>query len=201
MSCARARRIDVLANNAGALFGSRRLTSEGFEQTFALNHLAPFLLTHLLRDRLGGARVITTASDAHKAGRLDLSDLNSASSFAAPASTARRSSATSSSPASSPARARAARELLSPGVVRTGSDKNESGFGATRISDDVDGPVPALARARRALARLARDREREAAALSGVYVEDESASSSRARRPRTRRWPRGCGKKASRCSG
>ena len=44
--------IDVLANNAGALFASRQLTGDGFERTFALNHLAPFLLTHLLRDRL-----------------------------------------------------------------------------------------------------------------------------------------------------
>jgi NAD(P)-dependent dehydrogenase (short-subunit alcohol dehydrogenase family) len=41
--------VDVLANNAGALFASRRETSEGFEQTFALNHLAPFLLTNQLR--------------------------------------------------------------------------------------------------------------------------------------------------------
>ncbi|MGZ6576139.1 MAG: SDR family NAD(P)-dependent oxidoreductase, partial [Solirubrobacteraceae bacterium] len=43
--------VDVLANNAGALFASRKETSEGLEQTFALNHLAPFLLTNLLRDR------------------------------------------------------------------------------------------------------------------------------------------------------
>src|ERR1700742_1531050 len=45
-------RIDVLANNAGAMFTSRHVTPDGFEQTFALNHLAPFLLTALLRDRL-----------------------------------------------------------------------------------------------------------------------------------------------------
>ena len=60
--------IDVLANNAGALFASRQETSEGFERTFALNHLAPFLLTNLLRDRLSRRPVMTTASDAHKAG-------------------------------------------------------------------------------------------------------------------------------------
>jgi NAD(P)-dependent dehydrogenase (short-subunit alcohol dehydrogenase family) len=59
--------IDVLANNAGAVFASRKETSEGIEQTFALNHLAPFLLTNLLRDRLAGGQVVTTASDAHKA--------------------------------------------------------------------------------------------------------------------------------------
>lgn len=67
--------IDVLANNAGAMFGEQRTTVDGFEQTFALNHLAPFLLTSLLIDRLAGGQVVTTASDAHRRGRLDLADL------------------------------------------------------------------------------------------------------------------------------
>jgi retinol dehydrogenase 12 len=72
-------RIDVLANNAGAMFTSRHLTPDGFEQTFALNHLAPFLLTNLLLERLTAsrARVVTTTSDAHKGGLLDLDDLQS----------------------------------------------------------------------------------------------------------------------------
>ena len=72
-------RIDVLANNAGAMFTSRHLTADGFEQTLALNHLAPFLLTHLLLERLTASRgrVVTTASDAHKGGVLDLADLQS----------------------------------------------------------------------------------------------------------------------------
>ncbi len=72
-------RIDVLANNAGAMFTSRHVTHDGFEQTFALNHLAPFLLTNLLLERLTAsrARVVTTASDAHKGGLLDLDDLQS----------------------------------------------------------------------------------------------------------------------------
>src|SRR5271170_1151329 len=73
--------IDVLANNAGAVFASRKETSEGFEQTFALNHLAPFLLTNLLRDRLAGGLVVTTASGAHKGGRLDLDDLQAERSY------------------------------------------------------------------------------------------------------------------------
>jgi NAD(P)-dependent dehydrogenase (short-subunit alcohol dehydrogenase family) len=81
--CASYSRIDVLANNAGALFASRQETTEGFERTFALNHLAPFLLTHLLRDQLAGGRVVTTASDAHHRGRLDLDDLQSRRSYAA----------------------------------------------------------------------------------------------------------------------
>jgi len=57
----RSEHIDVLANNAGAVFAARKETSEGLEQTFALNHLAPFLFTNLLRDRLAGGRVVGTA--------------------------------------------------------------------------------------------------------------------------------------------
>src|SRR3954471_7766804 len=68
-------RVDVLANNAGAMFTARHVTADGFERTLALNHLAPFLLTRLLLDRLDGGRVVTTASDAHQAGALDLDDL------------------------------------------------------------------------------------------------------------------------------
>src|ERR1700755_3637814 len=51
--------IDVLANTAGAMFTERRVTPEGFERTFALNHLGPFLLTTRLLDRLEGGRVVT----------------------------------------------------------------------------------------------------------------------------------------------
>lgn len=73
-------RIDVLANNAGAIFTTRHVTPDGYEQTFALNHLAPFLLTRLLGERLvaSQARVVTTTSDAHKGADLDLEDLQSA---------------------------------------------------------------------------------------------------------------------------
>jgi NAD(P)-dependent dehydrogenase (short-subunit alcohol dehydrogenase family) len=71
--------IDVLANNAGAMFTSRHVTEDGLEQTFALNHMAAFVLTDLLRERLlaQNGRVVTTASDAHRGGRLDLDDLQS----------------------------------------------------------------------------------------------------------------------------
>ncbi|MFS8479869.1 MAG: SDR family NAD(P)-dependent oxidoreductase [Micromonosporaceae bacterium] len=68
-------RIDVLANNAGALFPRRVTTVDGFELTMQANHLAPFLLTNLLRDRID--RVITTASAAHRQGRLDPDRLDS----------------------------------------------------------------------------------------------------------------------------
>jgi retinol dehydrogenase 12 len=69
-------RIDVLVNNAGLMAGQRRVTAEGFDEVFAVNHLAPFLLTNLLLGQLTAApaRVITVTSDAHTAARLDLDD-------------------------------------------------------------------------------------------------------------------------------
>jgi NAD(P)-dependent dehydrogenase (short-subunit alcohol dehydrogenase family) len=73
-------RIDVLINNAGAMFGSRQLTEDGLERTFALNHMSYFVLTHGLRERLvasAPARVVNTASNAHTAATLDLNDLQS----------------------------------------------------------------------------------------------------------------------------
>jgi len=75
------RRIDVLINNAGALFASRRVTEDGLERTFATNHMAYVVLTHGLRERLiasAPARVVNTASNAHKGARLDFDDLQSA---------------------------------------------------------------------------------------------------------------------------
>lgn len=71
-------RIDVLANNAGGVFGERTLSADGYETTFQVNHLAPFLLTNLLRERLlaSGASVIQTSSAAAKLfPRFDLDDL------------------------------------------------------------------------------------------------------------------------------
>jgi NAD(P)-dependent dehydrogenase (short-subunit alcohol dehydrogenase family) len=71
-------RLDVLVNNVGGFWSKRHVTSDGLEHTFALNHLAPFLLTHLLADRLvdsAPARVVTVASDAQRLGRIDFDDL------------------------------------------------------------------------------------------------------------------------------
>ena len=78
--------IDVLINNAGALFGTRRLTEDGLEYTFALNHMSYFVVTEGLRERLlasGAARVINTASGAHRRATLDFDNLQSAKSFRA----------------------------------------------------------------------------------------------------------------------
>ena len=75
-------RLDVLINNAGLVLGSRRVTVDGFETTFQVNHLGHFLLTNLLRDTLvsgAPARVVNVSSDAHAGARhgLDFDDLQS----------------------------------------------------------------------------------------------------------------------------
>jgi NAD(P)-dependent dehydrogenase (short-subunit alcohol dehydrogenase family) len=163
--------IDVLANNAGALFASRKETKEGFEQTFALNHLAPFLLTNLLRDRLAGGRVVTTASDAHKAGVLDLDDLQSEKSY----------SAMKVYGVTKLCNILFTRELAKrapelhancfhPGVVRTGFGKNDNGI--WKVLTTLGSPFfRSPQRGARSLVWLALSPE--AAALTGEYVQDE----------------------------
>ena len=162
--------VDVLANNAGALFASRKETAEGFEQTFALNHLAPFLLTNLLRDRLVGGRVVTTASDAHKSGRLALDDLQSEKSYSA------RAYGTSKLCNILFTRELAMRapelhaNCFHPGVVRTGFAKNEPGI--WKVVATLGAPFfRSPERGARSLVWLALSDD--AAALSGEYIEDE----------------------------
>jgi retinol dehydrogenase-12 len=78
--------IDVLINNAGAMFVNRAVSKDGYELTFAVNHLAPFLLTHLLLDTLKSApqaRIVTTASAAHRGAKLNFADLQSSKKYAA----------------------------------------------------------------------------------------------------------------------
>lgn len=168
-------RIDVLANNAGALFASRQVTSEGFERTFALNHLAPFLLTNLLREKLAGGRVVTTASDAHEGGRLDLDDLESERSFAA-----MRVYGTTKlcNILFTRELARRAPELhancFHPGTVRTGFGKNENGI--WKVLTTIAGPFfRSPERGARSLLWLALSDE--AAGLNGEYVQDEKVAS------------------------
>jgi len=77
-------RIDVLINNVGGYWDTRHVTVDGLERTFALNHLAPFLLTNLLLDKLkqsAPARVVTVSSNAHAAGRIDFGDLQGERSY------------------------------------------------------------------------------------------------------------------------
>ena len=71
-------RLDVLLNNAGAYFSEFEKTDEGFERTFALNHLSYYLLTDLLLDILektGNARIVNVASDAHQGAELSFENL------------------------------------------------------------------------------------------------------------------------------
>jgi NAD(P)-dependent dehydrogenase (short-subunit alcohol dehydrogenase family) len=78
--------IHVLVNNAGVVNLERRVTVDGFEETFAVNHLAYYALTNLLLDRLlasAPARIVNVASDAHRFGPLDPDDLHSEKSYRA----------------------------------------------------------------------------------------------------------------------
>jgi NAD(P)-dependent dehydrogenase (short-subunit alcohol dehydrogenase family) len=79
-------RIDVLINNAGNIHARRALTADGLERTFALNHMAYLVLTHVLRERLlaaSPARIVNTASDAHRGNSLDFDDLQMEKSYRA----------------------------------------------------------------------------------------------------------------------
>lgn len=81
---ARYDRLDVLVNNAGAVYTSRQLTAEGLEMTFALNHISYFMLTNLLLDILidtAPARIVNVSSDAHRTGSLDFDNLQGEKSF------------------------------------------------------------------------------------------------------------------------
>jgi NAD(P)-dependent dehydrogenase (short-subunit alcohol dehydrogenase family) len=77
-------RIDVLINNVGGYWNTRHVTADRLERTFALNHLAPFLLTNLLLDRLtqsAPARVVTVSSGAQSTGQIDFDDLQGERSY------------------------------------------------------------------------------------------------------------------------
>lgn len=168
-------RIDVLANNAGAMFTSRQVTEDGLERTFALNHMAPFLLTDLLRDRLAGGRVVTTASDAHTGGELDLDDLQ----FERRPFRAMRVYGTSKLMNILFTRelARRAEDLTAacfhPGVVRTGFGKNDGLL--YKIGLTVIGPfLRTPAKGARSLVWLALDAA--PAQADGAYVVDEEVA-------------------------
>jgi NAD(P)-dependent dehydrogenase (short-subunit alcohol dehydrogenase family) len=72
-------KLDTLVNNAGAMFVGKQMSTDGFEMTFALNHLSVFLLTNLLKDQLVAAdqgRIVTVASVAHRGSDLNFADLD-----------------------------------------------------------------------------------------------------------------------------
>jgi NAD(P)-dependent dehydrogenase (short-subunit alcohol dehydrogenase family) len=123
-------RIDVLVNNAGLVMGRHELTEDGYERTFAVNHLAPFLLTNLLLDRLRAStpsRVVTTSSDAHRSGHMDLDDLDgerSWSSWGAYGASKLANVLFTRELARRLAGADVTANCLHPGVVRTSLERN-----------------------------------------------------------------------------
>ena len=167
-------RIDVLANNAGALFASRKLTSEGFEQTFALNHLAPFLLTNLLLDRLDGGRVVTTASDAHTGGKPRPRRPPVRAVLRGDAGVRHLEAVQHPlHPRARQARARLHANCFHPGVVRTGFGKNDGGL--WKVLTTLGGPFfRSPERGARSLVWLATSEA--GGRLSGEYVEDEKVA-------------------------
>jgi NAD(P)-dependent dehydrogenase (short-subunit alcohol dehydrogenase family) len=172
-------RIDVLANNAGALFGGRKETVDGFERTFALNHLAPFLLTSLLLERLaadGGARVVTTASDAHSGGLVDLDDLQTerrAYRAMTVYGTTKLENILFTRELAKRAPAGVTATCFHPGVVRTGFGNDSAIW---RVLTTIGAPfMRSPAKGARSLVWLATSDE--AKALNGVYVADEQVRS------------------------
>jgi retinol dehydrogenase-12 len=170
-------RLDVLANNAGAMFTARHVTPDGHEQTLALNHLAPFLLTDLLRERLaadGGGRVVTTASDAASAGELDFDDLEFERRPFKPMRVYGTSKLMNILFTRELAK-RAAGDAITatcfhPGVVRTGFGKNDGML--YRAALTVVGPfLRSPDKGAQSLVWLALDPA--AAELTGVYVVDQ----------------------------
>jgi len=127
-------RIDVLVNNAGAIHMTRKSTPDGLETTFAVNHLAPFLLTNLLLPRLRAsapARVVTVASEAHKVGALDLDDLQSEKGYSGMTVYGRSKLANilfSDELARRTAGTGVTSNSLHPGVVATGFGHNDPGL-------------------------------------------------------------------------
>jgi NAD(P)-dependent dehydrogenase (short-subunit alcohol dehydrogenase family) len=171
---AKHQRIDVLANNAGALFASRKVTSDGFEQSLALNHLAPFLLTNLLLERLDGGRVVATTSDAHTGGTVDLDDLQSEKSYAA-----MRVYGTTKLCNILFTRELAKRapqlhaNCFHPGTVRSGFGKNDNGV--WKVLTTIGAPFfRSPERGARSLVWLATSEE--GGRLTGEYIVDENVA-------------------------
>lgn len=125
-------RIDVLINNAGAIFERREVTADGLEKTFAVNHMAYFVVTEGLRARLApDARIVSTASTAHVYGALDFDDLQSARRYSALAAYGRSKLCNilwTRELARRLANTEVTANCLHPGGVRTGFGENNSGL-------------------------------------------------------------------------
>jgi retinol dehydrogenase 12 len=132
-------RLDVLLHNAGAIFTKRETTVDGFERTWALNHLAEFLLTQLLLDRLevsAPARIVNVASRAHMSGTIDFDNLQGERKFSAIGAYSRSKLANilfTYALARRLAGKGVTANCLHPGVVGTGFGQNTPGFLKTAL--------------------------------------------------------------------
>lgn len=133
-------RLDVLINNAGGVFSQRQITQDGIEWTFAVNHLAPFLLTNLLLDLLlvsAPARIVTVSSGAQGIGVINFDDLQGSARYSAFRSYSQSKLANvlftyELARRLDPTQVTA--NCLHPGVVRTGFGKNNQGIVRTAVS-------------------------------------------------------------------
>jgi NAD(P)-dependent dehydrogenase (short-subunit alcohol dehydrogenase family) len=127
-------RLEILVNNAGAMHATRKVSPDGFELTFAVNHLAPFLLTSLLLPRLRAsapARVVTVSSEAHRMGPLDFDDLQAERGYSGMRVYGRSKLANvlfSNELARREDAAEVTSNSLHPGVVATGFGRNDPGW-------------------------------------------------------------------------
>jgi NAD(P)-dependent dehydrogenase (short-subunit alcohol dehydrogenase family) len=141
-------RIDVLINNAGNVFATRRVTADGLECTFATNHMAYFVLTHELRQSLiaaAPARVVNTASRAHVGHTLDFDDLQLAKGYSIMTAYGRSKLANilfTRELARRLAGASVTANCLHPGFVATGLGQRTGGIfgGAVRVAMLFAGP-------------------------------------------------------------
>jgi NAD(P)-dependent dehydrogenase (short-subunit alcohol dehydrogenase family) len=174
---ARHQRVDLLLNNAGAVFSRREVTVEGLERTFALNHLAYFLLTQELLPLLRAstpARVVNVSSDAHRGARLDLDDLQLEhtpyTAFLAYGRTKLMNILFTREQARRLEGSGVTVNAMHPGFVRSGFGRNNPGLARTVISfAQLFARTPE--RGARTLAWLAT--APEVAGLSGKYFVDE----------------------------
>ena len=153
-------RIDVLINCAGAAFSPRQVTPDGIERTFALNHLAYFVLSNMLLERLktgAPSRIVNVASDAHRREKLDFSDLQYEKHYRDYRAYGR------SKLANILFTRELARKLAGTGVT---ANAMHPGFVRTRIGDNIGGYRSALF----GLAKLATARSVEKGAETIVYL-------------------------------